>query len=681
MTTAASEIDAAMALQKSGKWAAAEHAYRQWIERHGANPGVEHMLALSLHAQGRSEESLPWFERAANTTAGTAAVLWNNFAAALLAVGNSTDAGKYARKAVQAEPGRAGAWLNLGLACEIQHDFAAASKALETSLQILPSQPSAIRALARCQLRLGEADAALAVLTAIAPGTDKAADLVRCEAWIAVKDYSSAAAFLNNLIGDSEVATDAQLLKAQLAIKRGQGNKALELLEDVIRIDPDNRAATVRSALINLSRADTSLGLSRLRSWLDRHPEDQSTASSYLVACNYSEYFDPERLLAEHQQLRPPPLAVKPWPIGWTQQHPSAPLRVAWVSSAFSVGPIEIFFSEVLQSLLANPARIEHRLYAIGGESTNAPAAASWAVNQIDVSGLSDEQLVEKIRADGIDIAIDMVGRAAGNRLGVFAARVAPVQVGWLDVFNPSGIATMDYLITDEKLSPPGADAHFTERLIRLPHGRLAYRPPPVESASLDGVRSRKFICLNRFSKLNDAVLDVWAKILQSLPDWTLDLKAKGGADADLIERFRSRFEERGVDRNRVRFTDAGPYAEAMDAYQTAAIALDPFPFSGCSTTCDALWMGLPVVTLPRETIASRQSAALLEFCGLSEWVAKDEDSYLSIAIELARNVQRRHEWRAGARGRMRAALCDSKRLACELLDAFNRIAQRATEK
>ena len=186
---------------------------------------------------------------------------------------------------------------------------------------------------------------------------------------------------------------------------------------------------------------------------------------------------------------------------------------------------------------------------------------------------------------------------------------------------------------------------------------------------------SKRFVSLNRFGKLNDAVIAVWSAILKELPDWSLLLKARGGDDADLAAVFLARFEAQGIESDRIEIVGAGPYAEAMETYQAAAIALDPFPFSGCSTSCDALWMGLPVITWPRDTIASRQSAALLDALALSAWIASDVDSYVAKAVWLARDENTRRDWRINSRERMRPALCDSHRLARELLDALRSVA------
>jgi len=672
MSTVQSEFAAALALQRRGDLAAAETAYRQLLERHGALPDAEHMLALVLHAQGRSEEALPWFERA--EAGRTGAMLWSNHAAALLALGRGREAAALCRRATHADPRHAGAWLNLGLACQLERDFDEATRALETTLALVPAQAAAVRALARCRLRLSDAAGALTALRAIPSGTDAGTDLIRCEALLAAGERAQAIALLHRLAQIDSVSKDAWLLQADIANEDGRSAEALDLYRRVIANDFDNRAARVRAAQISINRGDADAGLAQLRNWLERHPEDQAAASVYLVSCNSSERFDPALLLREARNLRPAPTPGAAWT---PPSRGSAELRVGWVYGGFGANLTEIFFADMLAALAEVAPDTEHILYSVGGSTSG--AGPSWLAQggtaHHDCSGLGDRALLEKLRSERVDVLVDLIGRAAGNRAGVFAARAAPVQIGWLDQFQTSGIEAIDYLLSDPWLSQPGAEAHFSEKLLRLPHGRLAYRPPPAEAPNPEGAATRRFISLNRFSKIGDTVVAVWADILRALPEWTLLLKARGGEDADLVRLFHARFQAHGIAPDRVAIEGGGSYAHAMQAYQGAAIALDPFPFTGCSTTCDALWMGLPVITWPRETIASRQSVSLLEAAGKPEWIARDATDYVAIAVGLAADEAGRREWRAHAREHLRPAFCDARRLAQELMAALRSVA------
>lgn len=672
MSTVQSEFAAALALQRRGDLAAAEAAYRQLLTRHGALPDAEHMLALVLHAQGRSEESLPWFERA--EAARTGALLWSNHAAALLALGRGQEAAALCRRATNADPGHAGAWLNLGLACQLERDFGEAASALERTLALVPAQTAAMRSLARCRLRQRDAAAALAALNAIPPGKDAGVDLVRAEALLAAGERAEAAGLLSRLAEVESTRKEAWLLQADIASEEGRSAEALDLYRRVVAAEADNRAAHVRAAQISINHGDVDRGLAQLRDWLERHPEDQSAASVYLVSCNYSERFDPATLLREARRLAPAPIPAAAWT---PPSRGSAKLRVGWVYGSFGTNLTEIFFADVLAALVECAPDVEHILYSVGGSTSG--AGPTWlgpaGVAHCDCGGLGDRALLEKLRGDRLDILVDLIGRAAGNRATAFAARMAPVQIGWLDQFQTSGIKAMDYLITDPWLSPPGAEADFSESLLRLPHGRLAYRPPPALPPRLEGVAGRRFVSMNRFAKIGAGVVEVWAEILHRLPDWSLLLQARGGDGLDIQEEFQARFRALGIDPQRVDIAGGGTYAQIMQTYQEAAIALDPFPFTGCSTTCDALWMGLPVITWPRETIASRQSMSLLEAAGKPEWIARDAKDYVAIAVKLAADEAGRREWCRHAREQLRPAFCDARRLAQELIAALRSVA------
>jgi protein O-GlcNAc transferase len=589
-TAAKDALRAALALQQRGDFAAAETAYRDLLDRFGPNPDAEHMLALTLHAAGRSDEALPWFERAEQSRAG--AMLWNNHAAALLAVGRAREASDLARRATIADPRHAGAWLNLGLALDAGGDFDAAIIALNRAVEFATDDTTAQRA--------------------------------------------------NH--------------------------------ERSVTLASQERRTVVDSAQRLIERGDSDAGLSILRNWLDAHPDDNAVASTYFVACNYSETMTPDAVLVEHRRF---PLVCKELPT-WAERtrraSPSNGLRIGWIKDGFGADLSAIFLEAVMRAFPRIAPDVEHVLYAVGGNRRASQQRAKWSASQHDVSHLSDSRLIERIVDDGIDVLVDMMGHTTGNRSCVFAARAAPVQVGWLDAFYTSGLETMDFLITDPWLSPPGAEKDFTERLLRIPHGRLAYQPPPIEGIDMEATGQRRFVSLNRFSKLNDGVIDVWASILRKLPDWALLLKARG-CDDDLVAHFHARFAKLGIDPTRIEIEGEGTYAQAMAAYDLASIALDPFPFSGCSTTCDALWMGLPVVTWPRETMASRQTAAWLQMAGKSEWVANGAASYVDIAVALAGDEATRRAWRGEARDVLRPAIADSERFAREFIDAIRAVA------
>jgi predicted O-linked N-acetylglucosamine transferase (SPINDLY family) len=299
-------------------------------------------------------------------------------------------------------------------------------------------------------------------------------------------------------------------------------------------------------------------------------------------------------------------------------------------------------------------------------------AAHRWR----DVAGQDDAALAAAIRADGIDVLVDLAGHTKHTRLLVFARRPAPVQVSWLGYFNTTGLATMDYFVTDPESSPSGQERYFVERLVRLPATRFCYEPPGFlpEVGALPARRNGHvtFGCLNTLAKVNDRVLALWTRILAAVPGARLLLQAAAFNDPLVQRAFRARAATHGIPEDRLALRRFVPVAEAARTYHEIDIALDPFPFCGGMTTLDALWMGVPVVTLPQAMIAGRQSASMLANLGLPELIAADEPAYVAAAAGLARDLDRLAALRAGLRGRFRRSpLADYARFTRDLEDAF----------
>jgi predicted O-linked N-acetylglucosamine transferase (SPINDLY family) len=292
------------------------------------------------------------------------------------------------------------------------------------------------------------------------------------------------------------------------------------------------------------------------------------------------------------------------------------------------------------------------------------------------IAELDDAAAAQRIVADGIDVLVDLAGHAPGNRLQLFARRPAPVQVTWLDYFDTTAIATMDALVTDPVSTPPdlvsrGAQ-RFTERLAYLPHARLCYAPPPFAPAEapLPAQRAGRitFGCFGRADKMLPEVIALWSLVLAAVPGSALVLKNDACDVAPVRERMLASFAAGGIDAERIVFRGPSTHAEMLAEYAAIDIALDTFPYNGGATTCDALWMGIPVITLAGETMIARQGAALLTAAGHPEWIAADPAAYVRIARDLAAGVPALSATRATLRGELaRSALCDADAFARDL--------------
>ncbi|HEY5291760.1 MAG TPA: tetratricopeptide repeat protein [Burkholderiales bacterium] len=273
------------------------------------------------------------------------------------------------------------------------------------------------------------------------------------------------------------------------------------------------------------------------------------------------------------------------------------------------------------------------------------------------VESMSDAEVAELIRRDGIDILVDMAGHTNGNRLLTFARKPAPVQVSYLGYLNTSGMKSIDYRITDSHADPPGvAERYHSERLIRLPHSLWCYRPPaampapgPLPALTRGHVTFGSF---NHFSKVNGQVRQLWAQLLQAMPNSRL--LALGVPAGENRETMREAFVAQGVAADRIEIHGRLDYAQYLRMYQETDIALDSFPYNGGTTTCDALWMGVPVVALAGQYGAARSGVSLLSVLGLGHLIAATPERYVAIAQQLAANPGQLSTLRATMRERMR---------------------------
>jgi predicted O-linked N-acetylglucosamine transferase (SPINDLY family) len=294
------------------------------------------------------------------------------------------------------------------------------------------------------------------------------------------------------------------------------------------------------------------------------------------------------------------------------------------------------------------------------------------------IEGLGDAQLAELIRADGIDVLIDLAGHTADNRLAALALRPAPVQVSFLGYPNTTGSPAIGYYITDAYLDPPGeADARYTERLVRLPLF-CCYRPPAAPDPAPPPVTGNGYVTFGSFSslaKLNERVVALWARVLRALPTARLLLQSAALADEQTGTAWRARFAAHDVSGDRLELAGHLPLDDYLRAHGRVDIALDPFPWSGHTTTCHALWMGVPAVTLAASTHAARMTADILRVIGLEELVAATEDEYVALAVALASDRTRLAQLRRDLRRRMsHSPLCDAAGFTRELEQAYRRL-------
>lgn len=327
-------------------------------------------------------------------------------------------------------------------------------------------------------------------------------------------------------------------------------------------------------------------------------------------------------------------------------RHPDRKLRIGFLSPDFRVHSVMHF----LEPLLARLDRAQFEvwsLYLMHQEDQVTARARQLSDHFLSLAGLSVEESIQKVRNLDLDIVIDLAGHSAHNGLPILAAQVAPVQVTWLGFPSTTGMKSIQYRLTDFITDPQGADGWYTEKLIRMNGFFCCYRPmirrPLFRYQEAYAVRSTPakrngyvtFGTCNNLSKLTDEVLRTWARVLAQVPGSKLLIEGKDLGRKDFAAKFTSRCELAGISADRLRLVNLDPKNQYL-TYHDIDIALDPFPLAGGTTSCDALWMGVPLVTLEGKMFSSRLGTGLLKSMGIPEWIAQGEDEYVAIAARLA---------------------------------------------
>ena len=359
---------------------------------------------------------------------------------------------------------------------------------------------------------------------------------------------------------------------------------------------------------------------------------------------------------------------------------PERKIRIGYVSGDFKLHPVAFHLKPVLSS--HNKLNVEIFLYnSFPHADELTEEFAGYASIYRDISTLSDDKAEAIIRRDGIDILVDLAGHTGFNRLGLFVRRSAPVQVTWLGYFNTTGLTSIDYLLSDEITIPIGQERYFTEQVFRLPNCRFCYQPMPnapdvaVTPALSNGYLT--FGSFNAIQKITAEVISLWVHILLLIPNSKMVLKSQSFKDEVVKTDFLRKFVEHGVEAERIELRPKSSYFDMMTEYGDIDIALDTFPYNGGATTCESLWMGVPVITLEGKTPISRQSKAFLCTIGYPEWVASTSEAYVEIVQRLAADVGCLQQIRGNLRQKMaESPLCDGNKFVHHLEAAYRQMWQ-----
>lgn len=596
----------------------------------------------------------------------------------LLTAGDIGAAEVLARKILALDSRSSEAYLLIGRCRQSANDLAGASAAFETAVLLDP-----------------HSFAAWSNLGTVARATGNLERALRCSDHALELEPRNARALCNrgNLLHDLQRSDEAlkcfrDALEADpamgeawnnsgnLELERGDLAAAEAAFESARSLLPDACLPMLNLARVLMISVRQAEGVALLKEAESRWPDNADVLSSKLFGLHFLPGVTPDELWRAHEEFGSRFFSATP-----ADKAPAAPshgsgdpLRVGYLSADFRQHAVAYFIRPILRH--HNPARVQAVCFSVSRMKDEITAecralAAEWH----DVSHLQDSALAGLIRSQKIDILVDLSGHSSGNRLGVFSHSPAPITVTYLGYPDTTGHPNVAYRITDTESDPPGAEARHTEKLAYLESGFLCYEPPqdaPDIQPPRDAGAPVRFGCANQIARINSEFLAAVAEIMAEIPESEFHLKLSVRTDSALIGRISSIFLAHGIAESRIHFTGRVPtHREQLEWYHSIDIALDPFPCNGTTTTCEALWMGVPVISLRGTYHAARVGHSILTHMGLAELSAETREVYKQIACNLALNHGQRLELRDGMRDRLRRTVGDGPAFTRSLEDLY----------
>jgi predicted O-linked N-acetylglucosamine transferase (SPINDLY family) len=625
---------------QAGRLAEAEALYRQILASDPKHPDALHMLGVLANQLGRANE-----------------------AADLI------------RQAIRLDPTRAIYHNNLGLVFAGTRQWAASANAFRAALSINPSLPQALNNFANVQREMGQLDEALSVVSK-AVALDCATPETLGHLGLALANRGRMEEAIRLLGKSVALRPDPDvLLNLGNTLKwQGRLDESNTVYQRAIQLRPEFAAAHLNLATNFCSQALLDDALNAFSQAIRFGGDDAQFQSGYIHALHYHPNFDAGMILQEHLAWADrfaEPLTHSS-PPHHNDRSPERRLKLAYVSPDFRDHPVGRFLLPLFSH--HDQQQFEVCCYSSSRATDEVTETLRGSVDQwTEVGALSDEQLTQKIREDRIDILVDLSLHTAGNRLLAFARNPAPVQVTWLAYPGTSGMSAMKYRLSDSYLDPPGCDVNYREKTVRLPACFWCYHEPasapPVNP--LPALREGRitFGCFNNFFKASTPILELWAQVLAAVSLARMLIHSQPGSHLD---RVRAIFAQAGVSPDRLEFFEFLPPDGYWRQHHRIDIALDTSPYAGGTTTCDSLWMGVPVVTLASRTAVGRAGASILTNAGLAELVAQTPHQYVEIATRLAADLDRLASLRGGLRSQvLHAPLMDAGRFVTDIEAAF----------
>lgn len=670
------EIDLAVSFYEHGQDDDAAAQARRLIAAYPRHNLGWKVLGATLDRQGRHDDACAAFEHAVALDPRDAAA-HDALGDAHRGAGRAEAAVAAHRRAIAIDPGFAAAHFNLGNALQASGHPDEAEAGYRRALALSPAFADAHFNLGVLQKERGRPHDARDSFRAAVEADPRSA-----EAWSNLGALEQEAGRPHDaepcLRRALDLAPDAVEALHNLGIvlrETGRLTQSEAVARRCIGLAPRHVSGltSLGHTLKDLGRAEEAARTYRQALAVDPQSRDAQSALLFLL-----NFLDPPAALCLDEARRYGRMLAQasPAPVRADRAAPAAAraLRVGLVSGDLRDHPVGHFLESTLAAL--DPGAIAIHAYPTQAREDALTArlrrhCAAWR----PLHGLDDAQAAAAIRADGIEVLVDLSGHTAHHRLALFALRPAPVQATWLGYFASTGVPQIDYIIADPLSLPAEDEDRHTEAVWRLPDTRMCFTPPRAapEVAALPALREARptFGCFGSLAKIGDDVIATWAAVL-SRTDGLLLLKSHQYADPAVREALGRRFAAAGVDPRCLTIEPPEPRERYLAAYHRVDIGLDTFPFTGGTTTAESLWMGVPVLTLRGRGMIARQGAALLAAAGLDDWIATDREDFVRRACALAADRPALARLRAGLRERVKASpLFDAGRFAAHLLAAF----------
>lgn len=644
-----------IALQQQGKDGVA--ALRQAVNLAPNDAGIHNNLGMLLKEQGMLDEALSSFRRALQIKPKYVEA-HNNLGLALQKQGKLGEAAASFRRALEIRPDYADAHCNLGLILHLQGQYDDALISLSQAIKADPGNASRslhLGLMQQVQYKLKDAVASFCRALEIDPDLAQALNSMGFVLFT-LGHLDAAMISIRRALELKPDYYDAYLVLG--AIQKAQGllvdaaasyRKALEMQPDAAQ--PHNGLGMV---LVEMGQWDDAIP--HLRRAVQLAPHESQYHAGLLFTLSHDMRLDARSLFMEHcrfaEQFEAPLRGS--WRRHANSRDPERRLQVGFVSGDLYDHAVASFVEPLFASLAACPQLSLHAYYNNVIEDNVTQRLHGYFKHWHSIAGLSDAALAQKIRADGIDILIDLSGHTGKHRLLTFAHKPAPVQASWMGYPGTTGLQAMDYYLADRFFLPLGQfDSQFTEKIVRMPASSpfLPYEgAPPVNTLPALDNGYITFGSFNRPNKLSRAVIALWSQLLRTLPDSRMVLGAMPEKDkyGTLIEWFA----QEGIERARLDFHPRSGMDHYLGLYRQVDICLDTFPYNGGTTTCHALWMGVPTLTLAGATAAGRPGASILGHAGLEAFIAHDAADFVHKGLSWAGNLAALSDIRMGLRER-----------------------------